>query len=88
MGIAKSENNFPLYLFHQGTNTKAYEYMGAHRIEGNGREKPKLAFRVWAPNAEAVSLVGDFNRWDPEDVYKRQRMTCAWRLGVGMSAPL
>ncbi len=66
MGIAKSENNFPLYLFHQGTNTKAYEYMGAHRIEGNGREKPKLEFRVWAPNAEAVSLVGDFNRWDPD----------------------
>lgn len=66
MGIAKSENNFPLYLFHQGTNTKAYEYMGAHRIEGNGQETPKMAFRVWAPNAEAVSLVGDFNQWDPD----------------------
>ena len=35
-----------LYLFHQGNNMKAYEYMGAHRVSG---EKDLVSFRVWAP---------------------------------------
>ncbi len=45
------------YLFHQGTNYRAYEFMGAHR------EGEKILFRVWAPNAQEVFLVGDFNGW-------------------------
>ena len=45
------------YLFHQGTNYMAYEYMGAHRTEEG------VTFRVWAPNAEQVFVVGDFNDW-------------------------
>ncbi len=50
--------NLPAYLFHQGTNYRAYEYMGVHIEDG------KRVFRVWAPNADAVYLVGDFNSWD------------------------
>ena len=50
-----------LYLFHQGNNIKAYEYLGAHRIN-----KDEVAFRVWAPNAQAVSVIGEFNGWDRE----------------------
>ena len=50
-------NNLPAFLFHQGTNYKAYEYMGAHKENG------RFVFRVWAPNADAVYLVGDFNAW-------------------------
>ncbi len=50
----------PLYLFHQGSNARAYRFLGAHRAEdGSG-----AAFRCWAPNARAVSVVGDFNDWD------------------------
>lgn len=45
------------YLFHQGTNYKAYEYLGAHKTEEG------YIFRVWAPNAERVYVVGDFNNW-------------------------
>ncbi|MBQ8849965.1 MAG: 1,4-alpha-glucan branching protein GlgB [Clostridia bacterium] len=45
------------YLFHQGTNYKAYEYLGAHKTEEG------YVFRVWAPNAERVFVVGDFNNW-------------------------
>ena len=56
------ENNFPLYLFHEGTNVKAYEYMGLHKAIVNGKEG--MACRVWAPNAQEVSLVGPFNEWD------------------------
>ena len=48
----------PLYLFHQGNNACAYEFFGAHR------EGDKVAFRVWAPGAKEVSVVGDFNGWD------------------------
>ena len=50
-------SNAAEYLFHEGTNYKAYEYLGAHR-SGDG-----YAFRVWAPNAESVWLVGDFCDW-------------------------
>ncbi len=45
------------YLFHQGTNYRSYEFMGAHR------EQDEIVFRVWAPNAEQVFLIGDFNGW-------------------------
>ena len=50
----------PLYLFHQGTNTRAYRLLGAHRTD----DYSATVFRVWAPNARAVSVVGDFNQWD------------------------
>ncbi len=50
-----------LYLFHQGNNMKAYEYMGAHKVEG---EDDLFSFRVWAPHAKSVSVIGDFNAWD------------------------
>ncbi|MCL2221935.1 MAG: 1,4-alpha-glucan branching protein GlgB, partial [Oscillospiraceae bacterium] len=54
------KNELPIYLFHQGTNYRAYEFMGCHY-----NSKTKVAvFRVWAPNAKAVSLVGDFNDWN------------------------
>ena len=54
----ESENDVPLYLFHEGSNSNAYEYFGSHR-----KNKNTVVFRVWAPNAEAVSVTGDFNGW-------------------------
>ncbi|MBQ9517652.1 MAG: 1,4-alpha-glucan branching protein GlgB [Eubacterium sp.] len=59
MAQIKDEYQLPVYLFHDGTNYKAYEFFGVHKIKEN-----TYAFRVWAPNAEAVSVVGDFNGWD------------------------
>ncbi|MBQ7295025.1 MAG: 1,4-alpha-glucan branching protein GlgB [Clostridia bacterium] len=50
-----------LYLFHQGNNMRAYEYMGAHKVAG---EDDLFSFRVWAPHAKSVSVIGDFNSWD------------------------
>ena len=55
--------DFPLYVFHHGKNFRAYEFFGAHP-EKQGGEKGYV-FRVWAPHAETVSVVGDFNDWDP-----------------------
>lgn len=59
--INKTATDLPLYLFHQGTNYNAYEYMGAHFVD---EKTGKTVFRTWAPNADSVSLVGDFNNWD------------------------
>ena len=50
------------YLFHEGTAISAYEFMGAHAATRDGVEG--YMFRVWAPRAQAVSVVGDFNSWD------------------------
>ena len=50
------------YLFHEGTAISAYEYMGAHATTRDGVSG--YMFRVWAPRAMAVSVVGDFNFWD------------------------
>ena len=47
------------YLFHQGANFLAYEYFGVH-FEGE-----YITFRTWAPNADFVSVCGDFNNWNP-----------------------
>ena len=50
-----------IYLWNEGTHHRLYEKMGAHPLpDGRG-----VHFAVWAPNAESVSVVGDWNGWDP-----------------------
>ncbi|MGE5252392.1 MAG: 1,4-alpha-glucan branching protein GlgB [Planctomycetaceae bacterium] len=51
-----------LYLFNQGSHFRLYEKLGAHPLREEGREG--TYFAVWAPDAERVSVVGDFNGWD------------------------
>lgn len=51
-----------LYLFNEGKLHQAYRMLGAHPMELDGVQGTRFA--VWAPNAERVSVVGDFNRWD------------------------
>ena len=54
-------NNQAEYLFHQGTNYHAYEYLGCNlTIVGS---KYEYTFRTWAPNADEVYLVADFTDW-------------------------
>lgn len=50
-----------IYLFNTGNAQKAYLTFGCHYIRETGEHR----FCVWAPNARSVSLVGDFNGWDP-----------------------
>ena len=51
-----------LYLFREGTHRRLYEKLGAHLLEEEGVSGAH--FGVWAPNAEGVSVIGDFNGWD------------------------
>ncbi|MDR2532867.1 MAG: 1,4-alpha-glucan branching protein GlgB [Oscillospiraceae bacterium] len=48
----------PLHLFREGNLTYGYEFFGSHLRDGG------VIFRVWAPGAVSVSVVGDFNHWD------------------------
>ena len=68
----KQELELPVYLFHQGTASKAYELLGSHPAKDYEREG--YIFRVWAPNAVSVSVMGDFNRWNPSDFFM-ERLT-------------
>ncbi len=59
-----SEGNLAQHLFYEGKNIRAYEYLGSHR-QSDG----SIVFRTWAPNAKAISVVGDFNSWNPQANY-------------------
>ncbi len=54
-------NDFPLYVFHQGKNFKAQDFLGAHKVEDG-----KYVFRVWAPNATGIFVAGTFNDWSED----------------------
>ena len=56
--------DFPLYLYHHGKNDRIYELFGAHKANSDGKDG--YVFRVWAPHARSVSVVGDFNGWNAE----------------------
>ena len=53
---------FDLHLLREGTHWKSYRKLGAHIREVNGQKG--INFAVWAPNASAVSVIGEFNNWD------------------------
>jgi len=53
-----------LFLFNEGTHARLYDKMGAHHAKIDGRDG--TYFAVWAPNAEAVSVAGNFNDWNKE----------------------
>ncbi len=55
-------SDFDMHLFGEGKHWHAYRFMGAHEHQVDG--VAGVLFAVWAPNAERVSVVGDFNNWD------------------------
>lgn len=70
------------YLFHQGTNFKAQDYLGFHEIQMTGGERG-FVFRTWAPRADAVSVVGDAFGWDEGLPMERITDGGVWQLEVG-----
>jgi 1,4-alpha-glucan branching enzyme len=72
--------SFDLYLHAEGTNYESYRTMGAHVVTCEGVEG--VRFAVWAPNAELVSVVGDFNRWDRTWHPMRLRDAGIWEIFI------
>ena len=59
---ASTLGDLDLHLLGEGTHLRAYEKLGAHPRQLGGMDG--VSFAVWAPNAQSVSVVGDFNGWD------------------------
>jgi 1,4-alpha-glucan branching enzyme len=69
-------SEFDLHLFAEGTHARAYEKLGAHISERDGRRG--VHFAVWAPNAKLVSVIGDFNAWNPAANVMRSSRAGIW----------
>ena len=67
-----------LYLYGEGTLNQAYDLLGAHITCADG--VAGVRFAVWAPNAETVSVAGDFNDWDIRRHPMRRRNTGVWEI--------
>ena len=67
MAYTLNDERYPLDQFLAGDSVRAYEFMGSHFVSWNDRLG--VVFRVWAPNALSVSVVGDFNDWDQDANY-------------------
>jgi 1,4-alpha-glucan branching enzyme len=74
--VQSTLSEFDLYLIGEGTHYRAYEKLGAHLTEREGRRG--VHFAVWAPNAKLVSVVGDFNDWNPQANSMRPSPAGVW----------
>jgi 1,4-alpha-glucan branching enzyme len=73
--------DFDLHLVGEGTHFRLYEKLGAHLIEHDGTQG--VFFAVWAPNAERVSVIGNFNQWDGRRLPMRPRgVSGLWEIFV------
>ncbi|MEK6672839.1 MAG: 1,4-alpha-glucan branching protein GlgB, partial [Nitrospirota bacterium] len=68
--------DFDLHLMGEGNHFRLYDKLGAHVMDINNTKG--VHFSVWAPNAVSVSVIGDFNGWDP----KEDQMNCLGRSGI------
>src|SRR3984957_12969054 len=78
-------SDFDLHIHGEGTQYESYRTMGAHLVECQGVHG--VRFAVWAPNAEVVSVVGDFNDWDERRHPMRLRTGGIWEVFLPAAAP-
>ncbi len=71
---------FDLHLIQEGTHYDTYEKLGAHLTSQEG--VAGVHFAVWAPNAERVSVIGSWNRWDGRTHPMQRRETGVWELFI------
>ncbi len=73
---ALDELSSHIYYFHQGTDYRAYEFLGVHREPGG------YVFRTWAPRADEIYVVGDWNGWERIDPMKKISDGGVWEAHV------
>src|SRR5438132_5612985 len=73
-----------LHLFNEGSHLRLYRHLGAHPMEGG------TYFAVWAPNAQMVNVMGDWNGWDKQhDALQARAASGIWEgfvPGIGQMA--
>ena len=72
--------------FFAGDGVHSYEYFGARLAEQDGRQG--VLFRVWAPNANSVAVVGSFNDWNKTDHFMNKNRDGVWELFIEGVKPL
>ena len=75
-----NEDRNALELFAAGDSVRAYDFFGAHLVDWDGRKG--VVFRVWAPNALSVSVVGGFNNWNKTSNYMTKIGYGSWETFV------
>ncbi len=74
--------SYESYLFHEGTNYRSHEFLGAHKFVDDKMEDA-VSFSVWAPRAREVFLIGDFNDWNEENIpMKKFEKSGIWTVVV------
>ncbi|HBI46430.1 MAG TPA: 1,4-alpha-glucan branching enzyme, partial [Planctomycetales bacterium] len=78
--------DYDIHLWAEGNHARTYEKLGAHVAERDGVAGTQFA--VWAPNAQSVSVIGDFNGWNREQNWMHPvRSSGIWQCfipGVGV----
>jgi 1,4-alpha-glucan branching enzyme len=77
--------DYDLYLLGEGNHLRLYEKLGAHPVTLDG--VTGVGFAVWAPNAQRVSVVGDFNFWDGRRHAMRVRGNGYWEIFLPGARP-
>lgn len=72
------DNELALYTFGTGENNQLQDYLGVHRVDID--HKTAYVFRVWAPNAEEVSLIGDFTDWKANPLSMFRHEAGVWEV--------
>ena len=88
MNYSLSEERSASAVFAEGDGAYSYEYFGARLAEKNGEKG--AVFRVWAPNAQNVAVVGSFNDWNKTENFMNRNRDGVWELfiaGLRRSVP-
>lgn len=80
--VASMLSDYDRFLLGQGNHRRMYDLLGAHSRIVDGVEG--INFAVWAPNAQGISVVGDFNHWDPRQhpMHKLSQDNGIWELFI------
>ena len=73
-------SDFDKYLISEGSHERSYEKLGAHLVNFDGQAG--IVFAVWAPNAQQVSILGDFNNWSETDHPMHSNDSGIWSLFI------
>ncbi len=82
--MIKTISDLDIHLFHEGTHTQAYQFMGSHIRKDNHADYTE--FCVWAPNAKCIQVVGSFNNWNGNGwSMSRTNAQGLWTLNVPLN---